>query len=323
VSVLAPAGDLVADDGRRLALHRLAGPRGAPPLVWGHANGFCTGSYTALLADLARDHDVWAWDARGHGASAEPTDAATLPNLPLARFADDAAEVCAFVARETGRPPIAAGHSFGALALVHAARDRTPWIAGCFFEPPIADTATLADDAAAAGLRARIEATLRRRRTWPSPEDFADRLARDAAHAGIARTSLLAHAHAALRPNGGTWALRCAPEVEAAIYRLTFTATASAALRPLDAPALFVRSDREPARWPALALIRATGRVGGGIVALPDTTHLMPLERPDLCAATVRALTVGAPKPPVPESRLRQDRFPSNPHLFETPDARN
>lgn len=312
MNALARVADLAVDDGARLAVFRLRGPSGAPPLVWGHANGFCAESYPALLSDLARDHDVWAWDARGHGESALARDAEAFATVSLARVADDAAAVCAVVEAETGRRPAVAGHSFGALCLLHAARAAAPWRAGCFFEPPIPSSDAIGDPIRGGSLAQRIHATLRRRRRWSDPTEFAARLRRDAGHALINDAALLAHARAALRPDADGWSLRCSPEVEAAVYRLTFSSEAHDALRRLDSPTLFVCSTTPPKGLPASAQAIVARACGGEAIVVPNTTHFLPLERPDACAQAIRA-AVAASDRALRAAASADDRRPGPP----------
>lgn len=284
-------------DGIRVALYHPGGPPGAAPLVWGHANGFCTGSYAALLDDLSRDHDVWAWDMRGQGRSELPDGVAPAQALSLERVAEEAAAVCALVHAETGEVPHAAGHSFGALALLHAAREAPPWRSGCFFEPPIPTREMIAEAANIAATEARIRATLRRRRRWTHPQSFAARLRAHAGYAGIADAVLQAHARAVLREADDGWELRCPPEVEAEVYRLTFSAAVQDALRPIQRPLLFVVSSAMPVRWPAAAQVEAARRSGGRLLRIANTTHLLPLDRPEACASVIRQMTRGGSAP--------------------------
>jgi pimeloyl-ACP methyl ester carboxylesterase len=56
--------------GTHLRLYRMRGPgRDGTPILVGHCNGFAAGCYLPLLRALAADHDVYAFDHRGHGGS--------------------------------------------------------------------------------------------------------------------------------------------------------------------------------------------------------------------------------------------------------------
>lgn len=284
MSIGEPERFVAAADGVGLALYHLPGPRGAPALVWGHANGFAAGSYAALLDDLAGDHDVWAWDQRGHGASGLPQGEAPEQALTLDSLAGDAAQICAVVAETSGAQPWAGGHSLGALALLHAAHRAPPWRGACFFEPPV-----LLDPAAAGGIGRRVAATLRRRRRWERPAQLAARLRAHPAYAAIDDAALAAHACALLHPAGDSWELNCPPEVEAAVYRLTQSSRVADALRPIDRPLCFVASQQEA--WVATVQAELARRTGASLWRLAGTTHFLPLEQPSSCADAIRSVT--------------------------------
>ena len=64
-------------DGATLPVYRLAGPPGAPALLFGHANGLAAGSYEPWLRRLAERAQIFAFDARGHGGGAGRPDRST------------------------------------------------------------------------------------------------------------------------------------------------------------------------------------------------------------------------------------------------------
>ena len=65
-------------DGARLPVYGLRGPKGAPALLFGHANGLAAGSYAPWLARLARSAQVFAFDARGHAKDVASLSTATV-----------------------------------------------------------------------------------------------------------------------------------------------------------------------------------------------------------------------------------------------------
>jgi pimeloyl-ACP methyl ester carboxylesterase len=287
-------GWLEAADGARVALHRWGeATPGVPVLLWGHANGFAAGCYLPLLGALARDFDVWAWDARGQGCSELPPSGET----GLEAIAGDAAMVLRAVAGRTGQVPHVASHSFSGVALLWAGLTLgLEWRSATFFEPPLCMPAQLADAGEGRRHLARVEGTLRRRALWPSPEAFAERLAATPGFALISPEALLLHARAVLRPEGEGFALRCAPETEAAIYRAMWDAAPFLALRPLGGRMRFVASDAtppapaSPARLPQPLAARACDAM---FSELAGCSHLLALERPLECAALVRQTALG------------------------------
>lgn len=277
---------LDAADGVRLALHHRGGRAGAPPLLWGHANGFAAHCYAPLLDLLARDFDVWAWDARGQGMSDLPEGAP----VDLAAVTADAALALGAVRDATGALPHVATHSFSGVAMLHAATMRGLGFASLTcFEPPF----LLPDQemAEAEGHQARVSGTLRRRADWDSPAALAARLAATPGFALVAPDALAVLAAAILkqRPDGG-FTLRCAPATEAAIYRAMWDTAPLLALRPLPAPLRFVMSDATAPAPPSPAR-RATPDAAAAcrapLVEIAGSSHLLALEQPEACAAAV------------------------------------
>ncbi|WP_419900402.1 alpha/beta fold hydrolase [Roseomonas sp. USHLN139] len=271
-------------DGARLALYRL-GRRDAPPLLWGHANGFATGSYPALLAGLARDHDLWAWDARGHGESSLPEGVPLAAAVALDRLAADARQLAQAVRDATGAWPRGAAHSFSGLAMLRAG---VPWPDLTLFEPPLMTPALLERPAIREAMRQRVAATLFRRRLWDGPAQLFARLRPHPAYALIGDAALQAHAAALLRPEGSGWRLRCAPETEAAIYEAVGNAATFESLPGVAVPCRFVASDTEAGDWLRGVQPLAAAACGGQALVLPGTTHFLPLENPAGAAALLR-----------------------------------
>ncbi len=291
---LVQQGWLTAVDGARVALHRWGGATpGAPVLLWGHANGFAAGCYLPLLGLLARDFDVWAWDARGHGFSELPPDA----ELGLEAIAGDAALVLRHVATTTRQVPHVASHSFAGVALLWAGLTLgLAWRSATLFEPPLVTPAQLEEPDGATRHAERVAGTLRRRATWPGPEQFAARLAQTPGFALVPPDALLLATTALLRPEAEGFTLRCAPATEAAIYRTVWDAAPFLALRPFGPPMRFVASDAtppapaSPARLPQPLAARACGAM---FSELAGCSHLLALERPLECAALVRQTALG------------------------------
>ncbi|WP_159994546.1 alpha/beta fold hydrolase [Roseomonas sp. 18066] len=277
-------GSLDTPDGARLTLYRL-GRRDAPPLLWGHANGFATASYPALLADLAQDHDLWAWDARGHGQSTLPEGVPVAEAVTLDRLGADAHLVAQAVRQATGAWPQGAAHSFSALAMLLAG---VAWPSLTLFEPPIMTPALLERPAIREGMRQRVAATLFRRRLWDSPAQLFARLRPHPAYALIDDAALQAHATAQLRPEETGWRLRCAPETEAAIYQAVGNFLTFESLARVTVPCCFVASDTEAGDWLRGVQPLAAAACHGRAVVLARTTHFLPLENPAGAAALVR-----------------------------------
>lgn len=280
--------------GIRLPVYRLAGPRGAPALLFGHANGMAAGSYEPWLRALAQDATVFAFDSRGHGGAEGPTEPVeTL--FAVDRVADDLAQVArAVLDRLAGTPLLFAGHSLNAAAALSlAAHGRAPeWHGMVLFEPPIFPTPDAPGFAAALEQQNRIIlAAERRRPDWSSPEGFRARLEGSGPFAGFDPAMLRAHSRATLRPKpDGGFTLCCPPAVEAHIYRATRDADTWVHLPEIDRPVHLVSGDPTlpDHDWVTGAIADIAGRLPDATLdAVADAGHMMICERPQACRALV------------------------------------
>src|SRR4051812_24490981 len=94
-----------------------SGEGDGPVVMFGHACGFAAGAYLPLLEDLARTHDVFAFDARGHGGSDRNTEDLSLYTIDY--FAHDLGRLAQAVQERIGARKIHyVGHSLGAVTLL-------------------------------------------------------------------------------------------------------------------------------------------------------------------------------------------------------------
>ncbi len=110
------------------------GPQDRPvDLVFSHANGFNARTYQQLLGPLAQAHRVLALDARGHGATAMPTEVEGRRD-----WCDLRDDLMAVLGLLDGPPAVLAGHSLGATVSLMTAAQAPDRVAGLvLFEPVI------------------------------------------------------------------------------------------------------------------------------------------------------------------------------------------
>lgn len=241
------------DGGLTLRLYRLrGGQRHGKLLLWGHCGSAAAGSYMPLLGDLARDFDVFAFDARGHGGSDAPPPVALPGETPLYhpdRFARDVAAIAHAVMRiAPDRTIHYAAHSLNAAALLRLGGCMTasfatiPWGRFVLFEPPLFPPPEAENHAEAAEKnRLLVARTAVRRRAWASREALVDYLAGRGIFAAFSRTDLATHIAATLRPAtegpaSEGFALACSPEIEATMYAAFMDDSSWRALRNFPAP---------------------------------------------------------------------------------------
>jgi pimeloyl-ACP methyl ester carboxylesterase len=288
-----------------LAVYHLHPPAGAPadrpPLLFGHCNGFGAGAYLALLQDLAGRFDVYAFDARGHGASSA-IDANDPEAVHPHHFAGDLAVLAAALRARLGGGVrfYFVGHSLhGAAAVTLASAFATaPWAAALLYEPPIyppEDNPLFA--AAVDASRGLLNWTEQRRAAWPDAEALAESLRGRGAFARFDDDALLRYCRAALGPadtgdssddeTKGGLVLRCSPACEAAVYLshrndVIWRGLEGFAGRTAhDLPPFYYLAgdDAESSRaWLTAFAPRVAERIpGASFHRVPDAAHMLPL----------------------------------------------
>ena len=239
-----------------------------------HAAGFTGLVWRSCVKKLRTPLRAAALDLRGHGSAPPLAD-----DADWGVFADDVLDA----ARGLGAGPlIGVGHSLGATSLL-LAEARSP---GTFdllvcFEPILA---TRHDPAFA-------EAAARRRAVFPSR---ADALARWSTRPPLSRLDpdvLADYVDSGLAedPDGGV-RLRCAPDVEAHLFRTATSCPWRAALPLVRCPTVFLRGG-DSAVVAAEPLAAACAELPAGRLGeVPDLDHLGPLVRPDAFAEVLDGL---------------------------------
>ena len=289
-------GIVATADGASLPLYALGAPfPEAPALLFGHANGLAAGSYEPWLETLARDFDVFAFDARGHGGSAWPAGPLTEV-FGVDRFADDLAAVAAAVrARVASRPLHFAGHSLAAAAAVRLAVRGTPlpFASASLFEPPIFPPRDARDYREAIAQQERlIRGSAKRQPRWASPEALLEFLRVRGVFRSFDPAMLAAHCRASLKPDGaGGYTLRCLPEVESAIFAAHRDADTWARLPQIVGRLHLVAGDPDmPERdWVSGAMAAIAARLpNADLTVLPGAGHMMIFQQPEACRELLR-----------------------------------
>lgn len=258
------------------------GPPGRPAdIVFSHANGFNALTYRSLLAPLAAELRIFAIDLRGHGES-------TLPAQVEGRegwngFRDD---LLAFLAAETAGPVVLAGHSMGGTSSLLAAAAAPERVRGLvLFDPVLFDPPAPGSAAAESPL---VQGALRRRATFPSKAAALEAYRGRGAFRTWSEAQLADYVEAgfALAPDGEA-TLACTPAWEASNFR-THEYDPWGAFAATRCPIRILRAEFDStARLDGrVADLTADGRVS--VETVPETTHFLPMERPDLVAAELR-----------------------------------
>ena len=273
-------------DGSRIVLRRHGNSSG-PRLVISHCNGFAADAYYPFWSLLTDRFDVVLFDLRNHGWN----PVGRSEDHHVGTFVEDHATIARAIDRHFGdEPKIGVFHSVSAQsALIHASRE-SAYSALVLFDPVVCPPGCRPEDVAKveAVLRRLGEAALRRRERFASREEFVDRVLRAPAFQLLCpgAPELIARTTLRQASNGDGYELRCPMEYEATISLEGPRWAGAADLSVISCPAKIVGSD------PTVPFSFLPTVDLGEILALdydfvPDTTHLLQLERPAACVAAM------------------------------------
>ncbi|HZZ33217.1 MAG TPA: alpha/beta hydrolase [Phenylobacterium sp.] len=261
------------------------GPRDRPvDIVFSHANGFNARTYRTILQPLAANLRLLALDLRGHGAS-------TLPTVIEGRqgwleFRDD---LLALLAAACEAPVVLAGHSMGGTSsLLAAAAEPGRVKAVALFDPVVFPVE--AQGAGGAAESPLVAGALRRRATFPSREAVFEAYRGRGAFRTWRDEQLSDYVAAGFRQTpGGEVTLACTPDWEASNFR-THNYDPWAAFAESRCPIRILRAT-EASTFRAEGREAELARLGDRVAleTVPETTHFLPMERPDLVRATLAA----------------------------------
>ncbi|MBV9045015.1 MAG: alpha/beta hydrolase [Alphaproteobacteria bacterium] len=261
-------------------------PATAPLLHFAHATGFNAETYQGLLTPLQGRFHVTAADLRGHGHST-----LTAVPGPQANWQTFATDLAAILDKLDKNPAVLAGHSMGAMTSMMVAAAHPDRVRGLVLVEPVlvprysrqlmrimhflgrkpergSNLAEMAAkrravfpsfDMALAAYKGRGAF-----KTWPE-ETIADYL-----RGGLVPTG-----------NGDEMRLGCAPEWESSIFQHAPPGGARHAgkvrcpITVVYSPVSNTTRDRE-------VEIISRRHKGTRLVQVPDTTHFLPMERPDI-----------------------------------------
>ncbi len=272
--------------GSRIVLRRHGNTAG-PRLVISHCNGFAADAYYPFWSLLTDRFDVILFDLRNHGWN----PVGNRENHGIETFVDDHGHIAEAIDRHFGaRPKIGVFHSVSAQsALIRASREST-YSALVLFDPVVCPPGCRPEDVRKVEtmLRHLGEAALRRRERFASREEFMDRVLRAPAFQLLCPGAPELVARTTLRQatNGDGYELRCPREYEAAVSLEGPRWAKATDLSSVSCPAKIIGSD------PTVPFSFLPTVDLGEILALdydfvPETTHLLQLERPAACVAAM------------------------------------
>jgi len=261
-----------------------------PVIHLAHANGFPPGTYEPLAAALRTDYHVIGLPARPLWPGSRPESA---PNWqPMAGDLIEALDGLAH-SGSISPPIIGVGHSLGGVLTLWAAIRRPDLFRAVVLIDPVilpSSQLRLLRLLRLVGLHHRlplVQAALHRRRTWPSRQAYTEHLASKPFFASWPAASLEAYVQSGTRERlDGQVELIYPPEWEAHIFA-TAPTDIWRHVPQLSTPVLAIRGERSPT-FPAESMARLARLLPQArTVTIPDSDHMVPLERPAETAAAI------------------------------------
>ena len=283
--------EVATHDGATIRLRRHGNPAG-PRLVLSHGNGFAIDGYWPFWRMLCDGFDVVVFDFRNHGQN--PTH--EIGGHHYANFARDMDAIWHALGEKWGKKKSAGlFHSMSALtSIVQNADIARRWDALVLFDPPLFPPAghPLYDVAMRLEQRLARWASGRQER-FKDPSELAAQFRANRTMQRWVQGSheLLARAILRHEPTAGDWMLSLPPAYEAQVYLSNITFGAWARLAKLPRSTKLICSDPSlpDAGPPAHTGRDAATFFGVSYEAIPDTSHMLQIERPGACIAAALA----------------------------------
>ncbi|MCX7321005.1 MAG: alpha/beta hydrolase [Hyphomicrobiales bacterium] len=287
------AFDVRLDDGATASV-RVYGS--GPRVICSHGNGLAADAFQSFWRLFIPDYETVVFDFRHHGRSSPYVK--PIPHV-WPQLIRDYDVIMTGISREIGAAPsLGAFHSMSALAtLLHASEYKSPWIGIVGFEPPATPPSHYPEFQLFRADNGRLaERTIKRRFEFDHVQELFESYRRSSAFAGVDDAGLQALAASTLRWNADRklYELACAREFEASIFAMQDLEGAWERMCKLKTPVHLVAGEPTNGTSPFVAVEAALARDGGfDFTTVKDASHFMQMEKPETCAAIVRAFHAG------------------------------
>ncbi|MBO6666751.1 alpha/beta hydrolase [Parvibaculum sp.] len=265
---------------------------GKTPLHFAHANGFNAMTYRRVLAPLADQFHVRAWDARGHGATTLTADPGNHRNWYVYR--DDLIAMAEDFVKATGRKIILAGHSMGGAASVMAAAARPDLVRGLVLVDPVmipsgARHVMLLSQLFGLKGNPLADGAEKRRAVFPDRETMVERYAGRGAFRTWPREFVEDYVQGGTKiRDDGQAELLCAPAWEAANFRAQGH-NITKSVRNLHVPFAMLYAEHGSTCRPPFPMLLKRRDPKAQVTQIRGATHFLPMEFPKLVADEIRA----------------------------------
>lgn len=282
--------DLTMADGAPIRVRR-HGNRKGPRLVLCHGNGFAIDAYAPFWSLLTDRFDIVVYDQRNHGQN--PRFRLEAHDVPS--FVSDMEEIFHAIRKRLGsKPTVGVFHSISAVTSIwHALQYGKRWDALILFDPALIPGPGLPEHDVARTFELGLAAWSKSRpNRFSNPAELAARFAKSyslrrwlpGAHELMARSVLR-------RDETGGWSLCCPPECESRVYTTNSTLHLTHRLNELPLPMKLICGDpdQSDAQAPAKVGRSLHALYGCPYEAIPDTSHMLLIEKPTECARSLLA----------------------------------
>jgi pimeloyl-ACP methyl ester carboxylesterase len=289
------AFDLTMADGAVIRIRRHGNLKG-PRLVLCHGNGFAIDAYLPFWSLLTDRFDVVVYDQRNHGQNPRHTvEAHDVPN-----FVSDMEEIFHAIRDRLGvAPTIGVFHSIsGVTSIWHALQYGKRWDALVLFDPALIPGPGLPEHEVAQTFELRLARWSKSRpNRFSGPAELAAHFAKShslrrwvpGAHELMARSILRQD------QKTGEWSLCCPPEGESQVYTTNSGLHLTHRFNELPLPVKLICADPDQADAQAPSKVGRSlhARYACPYEAIPDTSHLLLIEKPAECARALLAFLDG------------------------------
>lgn len=284
--MIQPQQHMITSNGNQLSVYEWGAQNAQPSVIFFHATGFHARCWGGVIQHLENIHCIAA-DASGHGASATPKQAHTWQ-----AYGDDAAHIMQTFGLKGA---VAIGHSMGGNSIVRAAAQITDAFASLLLIDPVILPREFYRPASYS-----IEGhfVLKRRREWSSADEMFNSFKGRGAFARWEDSILRDYCEYGLTLGDEGFVLACVPETEANVYSssdLAANIDVYDAVAKINQPVRILRctpffgEQRDMLASPTAPNL-ATYFKHAQDFELPDNTHFIPMESPQIVAQHIREM---------------------------------
>ncbi len=276
--------DVPVDDETRIVLRRHGNPSG-PRLILSHGNGLAIDLYMPFWSLLADEFDLVLYDLRNHGwNTVTPLDQHNIPTL----VRDHDILIDAIFHIYGDKPTFGIFHSVSGLVSLLSTAKGARYSGLVLYDPPLCKPGASYAHFEAAAMRAAAAAR-RRTTSFESPTQFAELLQYlpmfQRAVPGV--MDLVARTTLRVNPERLDFNLRCPREYEAQIIDYASAFAVLVDFASLHCPVKVIGAD-PTLPYSYLPTLDLSEIVEVDYDFLPETTHFLPVEKPEECASSLR-----------------------------------